>query len=567
MTGVAASGAGRFELRPQDPQAARELGRAAGVDASIAQVLLHRGIADVGAATAFLSPKLSDLTAPDAMADRKVAAERLARAVRAHERVVLFGDYDVDGTTSTAILAGILEELGGDVTALVANRFEGGYGLSEAALDRVLGTGATLLVTCDCGSSDHERVARARARGLDVIVVDHHLVPAEPLPVLAFLNPHRPECGFSYKGLSSAGLALSLGAAVRAELGAKLDVRRYLDLVALGTIADMVPLDGDNRRLVRAGLALLAAPVARPGIVVLRELGKLKPGDALSAVDVAFRMTPRLNAAGRLGDPSVTLALLRARTAAEARGLGAAIERLNDERKRIERDVTASAMEQAREVYGEAPEHGIVVAARGWHRGVVGITAAKLVERFGVPTVVVALDDGGMGHASCRAPEGSRLYDAVASCASELESFGGHQAAAGLVVREARVEALRAAFSDTTRGKGGGTGPRARVADVVLDGTTFGLPPARDLALLEPVGEGNAEPLWLVTGARVAQSGVVGEGHLKMQLRVGRQTLSAFGWLLGARAPGLDTTVDVLGQLRPDTWRGGQAVELRVVAL
>ena len=559
----------RFEVRAPDPQAARELGRAAGVAASVAQVLLHRGFTDEASARAFLSPKLSELTPPDAMADRFVAADRLARAVRSHARIVLFGDYAVDGTTSAAILAGILEELGGDVTVLVANRFDGGYGLSDAALDRVLATGATLLVTCDCGSSDHERLARARAAGLDVIVVDHHLVPAEPLPAIAFLNPHRPDCGFAYKGLASAGLALSVGAAVRTELGAKLDLRRYLDLVALGTIADLAPLDGDNRRLVRAGLAGLASPNARPGVVVLRELAKIKGGDTLSAVDVAFRMTPRLNAAGRLGDPSITLALLRARTAEEARAIGAAIERLNEERKRVEREVTAHAIAQAREVYGDAPAHGVIVAGREWNRGVVGITAARLVERFGVAAVVVAIDGAGIGHGSCRAPEGSRLYDAVLHCKGELESFGGHQAAAGLVVREARIDALRAAFADATHASAGGASvlAQAKVADVALDGVTFEVPPARDLAALEPLGEANPEPLWLVAGARVLQSGVVGEGHLKLVLRVGRQTVNAFGFQLGPRAPGLDTTVDVLGQLRADAWRGGEAVELRVVAL
>src|SRR5262245_43372292 len=266
------------------------------------------------------------------MADRELAADRLARAVRARERIAVFGDYDVDGTTSAAILAGILEQLGGQVTLLLASRFEGGYGLSDGALDRLLQTGPQLLVTCDCGSSDHPRIARARARGIDVIVVDHHLVPNEPLPALAFLNPHRPDCGFAYKGLASCGLALSIGAAIRAVLGAKLDLRPWLDLVAIGTIADVAPLDGDNRALVRAGLGRLSTE-PRPGLRALGALAKIEFGEPLSAREVAFRIAPRLNAPGRLGSPDLALELLLARSDEAAFELAVSVDAISEKRR------------------------------------------------------------------------------------------------------------------------------------------------------------------------------------------------------------------------------------------
>jgi single-stranded-DNA-specific exonuclease len=347
-------------------------------------------------------------------------------------------------------LCGILEQLGGRVRALTANRFEGGYGFSQPALRRTLELRPGLIVTCDCGSSDHERIADARRAGVDVIVVDHHLVPAEPLPAFAFLNPHRPECGFPYKGLCSAGLALSLGAAVRAHIGTELDLRTWLDLVALGTIADVAPLDGDNRRLVRAGLLRLASPLARPGVVALREIAKIRPGTTLGAIDVAFRMTPRLNAPGRLGDQSLTLSLLRARSVGEARALAARIEQLNQERKEIEQRVTQEAAVQVVALYGDAPDCGVVLAAEGWHRGVVGLSAARLVERFAVPVVVIALQDG-RGHGSARAPDGFPLFDAVSRCGSELERYGGHHAASGLTLRAERLEAFRSAFAAESR--------------------------------------------------------------------------------------------------------------------
>jgi len=555
----------QLEIQQADPAAATALGQALGVSGATAQILLHRGLTDEGAARAYLTPRLSELTSPDAMADRDLAADRLAHAVRSRERIAVFGDYDVDGTTSAAILAGILEQLGGQVVLLLASRFEGGYGLSDDALDRLLQTAPQLLVTCDCGSSDHPRIARARARGVDVIVVDHHLVPTEPLPALAFLNPHRPDCGFAYKGLCSAGLALSLGAAVRARLGVALDLRTWLDLVALGTIADVAPLDGDNRRLVRAGLSLLASGRARPGVVALRELAKIPGGAPLGAHDVAFRMTPRLNAAGRLGDPTLTLSLLRARDLPEARALAARIEQINEQRKLVEAEVTQQAIDQVLAIYGEAPAGGIVAAAEGWHRGVLGISAARLCDRFDVPAVVIALD-GGVGHGSGRAPDGFALFDAIARCAPELERYGGHQAAAGLALRADRLEAFRSQFATATANRSGAVEQKPTRVDVVVGGEGgYPMPPAADLARLEPLGEANAEPVFLVTDARVESSSVVGRGHLKLKLRAGGVQLSGFGRDMGSRLPEVGRSIAAVGALYPDSWIGGEQVELRLL--
>ncbi len=555
---------GGWVVRGADPASALELGRRLSVSASTAQVLLHRGHADELSARDFLDARLAGLTQPDAMADRALAVDRLARAVRQRERIAIFGDYDVDGTTSTSILADALEAMGGEVVTHVAQRFAGGYGLSAAGLERIRASGADLLVTCDCGSSDHERIADARRSGLEVIVVDHHLVPSEPLPAFAFLNPHRPDCGFPYKGLSSAGLALSLAAGVRAALGTAFDLRTLLDLVALGTIADVAPLDGDNRRLVRAGLARLGVPT-RPGVTALRERAKMK-GAAMGAIDVAFRLAPRLNAAGRLADPALTVALLRARTLDDARAAALCIEALNDDRKALTRRITEEAVAQAKEVYGGAMDGGLVVAAEGWHRGVVGIVAARLVELFGAPVLVLSLEDG-MGHGSGRAPAGFPLHDATSRCRAELAGFGGHQAAVGLTAKASRIEALRAAFDDACRdlrGRGGAVRP-PRLIDVALDGGTFGLPSASELSMLEPLGHGNAEPLFLVPGARVEEARTVGEGHLKLTLRVGGDRLRCFGWEMAEQRDRFGRDVTVVGSLRPDAWIGGEAVELRLI--
>lgn len=551
-----------YRVRPADPVAAHALGRSVGVGPAAAQVLLHRGFIDHGVAQRFLEPRLAELSAPEAMLDRRPAAERLARAVRRRERIALFGDYDVDGTTSAAILGDILEALGGEVRTFVANRFEGGYGFSQPALERVLQCEPALIVTLDCGSADHERVAQAKAAGVDVIVIDHHLVPERPLPADAFINPHRPECGFAYKGLCTAGLAFSMGAAVRAELGARLDVRPWLDLVALGTVADVAPLDGDNRALVRAGLRLLSAPQARPGIQALREVAGIKPNRALGARELAFRLAPRLNAPGRLGDPAIVVELLRARDLETARKLARQVEALNVERKAAERHTTESAIADVERLYGPHPEQGIVVAGHGWHRGVVGISAARLVDRFDVPAIVIALDDEGMGHGSGRTPEGFDLHAAISRCDGHLERFGGHAAAAGVTIRAENLDAFRDAFRDAApRPEAGRDLP---LVDVEL-GPGYPLPSVNDLMRLEPLGEANAQPLFALRDAVVEDASLVGDGqHLKLRLRLGDRRLTAFGGGMASQVDELGSHCTILGHLRPDLWRGGDRLELSI---
>jgi single-stranded-DNA-specific exonuclease len=547
--------------------AAVELARAMGLSLTAADVLHRRGRGADDATRRFLDPRLSHLTPPDAMADREASADRLARAVRAGERICVFGDYDCDGITATAIMTGILRALGAEVVPLLATRLEGSYGLSAPALSRVFATGASLLVTCDCGSSDHPRLAEVRARGLDAIVIDHHLVPDEPLPVLAFLNPHRPVCGFPYKGMASCGLALSLGAAVRKLLGAELDLRPFLDLVAIGTIADVAPLDGDNRAMVRAGLAVLAGTsfpgaAVRPGLRALADNARVDLTAAVRAEDIAFRIAPRLNAPGRLGDPDLSLALLLERSPTTAVAIAAAVEQLALQRRAIQDAMLAEALAEIHAT-GWAHEPAIVLARQGWHPGVVGIVAGRVASRFGRPTIVIGLE-GEKGRGSVRGPAGSRLHDALTRCREALVGFGGHQAAAGVEVRADRVPALRDAWCQAYASTPRGRGENEADADVRLDDRDDPAAVARDLLRLEPCGEANRAPRLLLAGARVASAKNL-KGHLKLDLVWSRRSLSAFGFELGSLATSLaGGRCDLIGQLRFDTWRGGDAVELRI---
>lgn len=531
---------------------------------TLASYLLRRGFDADERTQRYLDPKLQHLTQPDRMADRDQAAGRIADALQRKEPIFVFGDYDCDGITSAAILTEVLRELGGQVECGLASRFDGGYGVSPRATERIVASGARLLITCDCGSSDHESLGLLGRAGIDVIVIDHHLVPEAPLPVRAFLNPHRPECGFPYKGLASCGLVLSIAAALRQATGQKLDLRRWLDLVAIGTIADVAPLDGDNRALVRAGLKRLAeAP--RPGLRAVLELAEIDGAYPLVARDVAFRIAPRLNAPGRLGSPELALKLLLAKDPDEATLLAAEIEQVSEQRKLQQQAMVEEAARDI-ELNGWADRAALTLGRPGWNHGIVGIVAGRLADQYQKPVIVVGFE-GAVGRGSVRGPAGARLFDALSAVSGSLLRFGGHQAAAGVEVEYSKLDELRerfeAACADAAVAASGAVSEDKRVVLELLpeDDPRQVL---NDLLRLEPCGEGNPRPE-LSLAARLISARAVKGGHLKLELEV------PSGCRVGAFAPNqaelaesLGDQVRVIGELRPDRWRGGDAVEVSV---
>jgi single-stranded-DNA-specific exonuclease len=546
---------------PPSPSSALELSRALSVSLTLATWLDARGFRDLDATRRFLSPRLAELSPPHAMLDRDAAAERIARAVTARERIAVFGDYDCDGITATAVLTELLRALDADVTPLVAERHDGGYGVSPAAVARIVATGATLVVTCDCGSSDHASLAELRRRGIDAVVIDHHLVPDEPLPVVAFLNPQRPGCGFPFKWLASCGLCLSVGAAVRARLGRTIDLTSVLDLVAIGSIADVVPLVGDNRALVRAGLARLG-DVKRPGLRALFELAKLERGTPLRADEVAFRIAPRLNAPGRLGSAAVTLALLLEKNQDRADQLAGDVEQKNAERRVLQDRMVAEALAEVREQrWDEAP--AVVIGREGWQHGIVGIVAGRLADDLGRPVAVIGFE-GGVGRGSVRGPRGSRLYDALKAVSSVLGRFGGHQAAAGLEVSMERLGELREGFAAAVAAQGpdSTSAPAAPCVSLAAGDTLARV--LGDFALLEPCGEGNPSPELELAG-RLVRAREVRGGHLKLEVELGSgERVSAFGAGMGERTFEPGANVALAGSLVRDRFRGGDAAEIRL---
>ena len=546
-------------------EAAVALARRLGLTFTAADVLSRRGD-DQSQLERWLDPKLSHLTPPDAMADLAVASDRIARALRNRERIAVFGDYDCDGITSTAIVTEVCRALGGEVVPLIANRFQGGYGLSQQALARVQASGASLLITCDVGSSDHERIAAALKLGIDTVVIDHHLVPDEPLPALAFLNPQRPDCGFPYKGLASCGLALFVAAALRKRMSVDLDVRRWLDLVAVGTIADVAPLTGDNRALVRAGLRYLNNG-HRLGLRALAMMGSSGKQRPMSAEDIAYQVAPRINAPGRLGDASLALAVLLEQDAPKAWMLAERVEQVTKQRRTLQRRIIGEALAQVASS-GADNAAGLVLASPNWHAGVVGIVAGRLSDKLGKPTIIIAMD-GDRGRGSGRAPAGFRLYDAIFACKDKLVGFGGHQAAAGVDVAATQVDAFRDAFAAacTQQLNGAAPAPKGRQAEVRLDRRDELMAVLADLERLEPCGQKNPAPRLLIHGAKVTRTRDI-KGHLKVDLTFEGQPLSGFGPELGGYAQRvLGRTLSLVARLKRDHYNGGESAELLIEAI
>ncbi len=527
-----------------------------GIRPLTARILIARGFARGDLALRFLSPRLSDLRKPDGMADLQRGIDRLVEALAGGETIGVFGDYDVDGVTTAAVLTCALRAFGGRVVARAASR-NAGYGLGVEDVARFAADGCRVLVTGDCGTSDHDALADGRARGLDIIVIDHHELPAGVSEAYALINSRRADDAFPFKGLASCGVAFYLAAALRTRLGSAFDPRELLDLVALGTIADLVPLVDENRILVSAGLKLLSER-RRPGLAALAILADLAAGE-ITAHHAGFRLTPRLNAAGRLGEAQLALDLLLA-SEKEAGDLATALDEQNTERQRIQELVWIEARAQAA-AQDDAP--ALVVGAEGWHQGVVGIIAARLVDQFARPAVVIGFQDG-EGRGSARTVAGVNLFDALSACGAHLSKFGGHAAAAGMSLSAARLDDFRTAFvGEVTRQSGGRSAPALQVdAEELLGDLDLVL--ADELARLAPFGAANREPLFALRGVTARATRKVGKGHLQLTLDHGGATSEAIAFGFGDADPGAGALVDLVATAELDTFRGVRRTRLKV---
>lgn len=565
----------QLRLRRVDEALVSKLAGALRVRPATARCLVARGVTEPRDAQGFIDPRLAALRPPTGLAGMSRAVGRLADAVVSGQRIGVFGDYDVDGVTTAALLTAFLRAVGAEVEVAVARR-DAGYGFTAAAAADFAARGCEIIITGDCGTSDLDALAVAASHGIDVIVVDHHTVPAAGTahPALALVNPHRADSTFPFRGMASVGLAFYVAAAVRTELRDRRffersghtepDVRELLDFVALGTIADLVPLASENRILTALGLRRLQSRT-RPGIAALLAAAGVDVEREVDARTVAWKLAPRINAPGRLGAalPSLSLLLADADSAAER---AQALETANTERRAIQDRVMAEALE----LLGDRdPGPAVVIAGEGWPSGVVGIVAAKLVDRYQRPAFVVGIDpETGIGRGSARTACGVNLYRALSEAASSLDRYGGHAAAAGFTVRREAIAALGESLGAACAKLAAGSGPvptgREVDAEVRLADVDERL--AQELAGLGPFGQDNPSPVLVTRNARVSAVRRVGDGsHLKLTLEDGGSTTrTAIGFQLGDREVDVGARVDLAFLPTVSTWQGRRSAELEL---
>ncbi|MFB3893746.1 MAG: single-stranded-DNA-specific exonuclease RecJ [Phycisphaerae bacterium] len=554
---------------------AADLGRRVGASQLVGQILHNRGIDDGDAARKFLDPKLTDLHDPALLADAPAAARRIAQAVARKERIVIYGDYDVDGIAGVAILHACLKMVGATADFYVPHRLEEGYGVNAEAVRKIIADGMKLMITVDCGISAAGPLAEAKATGMDVIVTDHHSLPPRLPPAFAVVHPALGG-GYPNPDLCGAGVAFKLAWQTAREIcgNARVDapMKEFLldatCLAALGTIADVVPLVGENRVLATFGLRGLPGS-KHPGIRALLASAGLA-GEKVDAYHVGFSLAPRLNACGRMGHARLAVELLTQAGPKRCTEIAEYLAQQNEARKKVEREITAQAVEMAVAMGMDKPDcRAIVLASEAWHGGVIGIVASRLVERFGRPTILIATSGEG-AQGSGRSIPGFHMQNALTACAEHLESYGGHAMAGGIRIEPGRIDAFRQVFcahaaSLITEAQLCGTLRIDAEATLrMLDGTLAG-----QLSRMAPFGPGNPTPVVVVRNCEILglprRMGTNGR-HMNMLLRQSGATMRAVGFGMGDLADQLAgiTHIDVAGEPVLNTFNGNTSIEIRL---
>ncbi len=544
---------------------------------TVAVLLINRGVSTAEEAKLFLHADLSLLHDPFLMEGMDQAVKRVIRAVDNEESITVFCDYDVDGVTSAAFLTHFFRDLDCPVTAYLPERQAEGYGLNSDAVRKIREQGSTLMITADCGITGVKEVALANELGLDVIVTDHHQVGEEGLPqAVAVLNPHRDECNYPFRFLSGVGLAFKLAIGVRNGMhtaGKKKEdlpnLKRHLDLFALGTIADVAPLKGENHILTRHGLDVLSTS-AKPGLVALKEVAGIVGN--VDARSVGFGLGPRLNAAGRLGKADNGLHLLTATDLVEAKALANALEKTNQERKEIQEETFLEAESILRNERDLSNERVIVLASEIFHPGVIGIAASKIVDKYHRPTVLIALERG-IGKGSGRSIPRFNLFKSFTDCSSHLIQFGGHAYAAGLSIEEGKVDAFRDAMNEVGHKylQEEDLIPEVRI-DATLELSQIDLTLYRNISLLEPFGAENPVPSFQSNKIKIKELKFIGKEKNHVRFRAvqgsGQIDVVAFNFAGILESLDIDQEVyDITYELHLNSWNGREKLELKLIDL
>ena len=557
----------QWKIAQRSQQVCREMERQ-GVPLLVAATLCARGLTDLDEAKALLSSAEDQLCDPYLMKDMDLATARIGRALRNKESIAVYGDYDVDGITATCLLTHYLRSQGGNVRYYIPDRFTEGYGVNNQAVEELALQGVTLIITVDCGITALAETAYAASLGVDMIVTDHHECKEKLPDAIAVVDPHRKDCPYPFKDLAGVGVALklvmALGSVSGGEKRANALFHEYADLAAVGTIADVMKLLGENRTIVRVGLKHLKKTRRRGLYALMVEAGTLSR--AINSTTVGYCLSPRINAAGRMGRASMAADLILTDDTERAEYLAHELCELNRQRQGVELDIFNNCLSR---LAGGGTYDCLVLADHTWHQGVVGIVASRLTERYGCPAFMICLDHG-MGKGSCRSWGGVNLFERLAECSDLLEGFGGH-ALAGFTVREENIPLLsRRLREGLERALGAGASPAALEADAEVEARELTVEAVADLDRLEPCGTGNPRPVLVLRGALIQSMSQVGRGrHLKLRLESKGTPLdaiffSADGAELGL-APG--GRVDVAFYPQINEFRGTRSVQLQVADL
>ena len=554
----------QWKIAHPSPEGRAQLERA-GIPSLLACVLSARGVTEPEQAWKLLTPGEEPLLDPMLLKDMDRAVLRVGRALKTGGLMAVYGDYDVDGITSTCLLTDCLTRLGGRVRSYIPDRLEEGYGLNEEAVLHLAQQGVTLIITVDCGITAAREVEFARELGIDVVITDHHECKQAIPEAAAVVDPHRPDCPYPFKGLAGVGVALKLAMAAAGPDRAGLVFREYADLAAVGTVADVMPMTGENRTIVQTGLAALAHP-RRVGLAQLMEEAGL--GDKpVTSVSIGYTLAPRINAAGRMGQADLAAELLLTRDPGRAAALAQELCALNRERQTIECEIFQECVQRLE----RRPQSGIILLAdEHWHQGVVGIVASRLTEKYSCPAFMVCLDQG-IGKGSCRSWGGVNLFHLLTQCQDLLEGFGGHAMAAGFTVREENIPALERRLRQLVlEERAGEELPSLLEIDAAVLPQELTVEAVEALDALEPCGAGNPRPVLVLTGAHVISAAQVGRGrHLKLRLEGRGVPLDAIFFSVDGSELGLTPgcRVDVAFYPQINDFRGVRSVQLQVVDL
>ncbi len=559
-------------LREHHPASATLLSEELGLQPLIAQILVSRGIEKPEAADMFFSARLEDLHSPYLMKDMDKAVERIRKAIHDHESILIYGDYDADGVTGVATLLLFFRSLGIPVSFCIPNREGEGYGIHVHHLEKFLNPLHTLMITVDCGISSYDEILYAKDKGIDTVVTDHHEVPSRLPPACAIINPKQKDCAFPFKELAGVGIVLNLLMAVRKQLRDdgywsgqnSPNLKDLLDVVALGTIADVVPLLDENRILVKHGLQELTQS-RRPGIRALKEICGIRD-ETVTEGHVAYRLAPRLNAPGRMGHAEDSVHLLTTENPVEAEALAKKVNADNVKRQELERRILQEVKRNLARDSGPLAAKSLILTSSNWHPGVIGLCASRLLEEYSLPTVLITFyGNAGLGKGSGRSIDGFHLYEGLRRCEDLLEGFGGHEYAGGLTIRPDNLklfcERFEAIASETLSDED--FVPKLFIdAEVPLE--VFSPSFIEEKEKLAPFGTGNPEPVFSSSPLDLYQANVVGNGHLKLSIRENGRFYDAIGFRMGSLFPLPEKGIRIAFVPEVNEWRGTRRLQLRL---